>query len=72
VGAFYLAEVCVTRGWLWWKTTETWTIIRQVGANWVFANTWCFTPGYQAETLERGYLLEQQLAKDRMQKDDGQ
>lgn len=61
IGTFYFAEVCVTHGFWWWKTIETWTIARQIGCNWIFAGTEEFTPGYQAEMLEQNYLMEQQL-----------
>jgi hypothetical protein len=57
-GTFLVADVCVTRGIWPFRWTITRSIARQVDCDWVFSDTWKFTPGRQAELLEIEYLLD--------------
>lgn len=51
----YFAEVDVTTGALWWKKTERKEIRREYAGSWHFVETGKFTPGHQAEELERAW-----------------
>jgi hypothetical protein len=51
----YFAEVDVTTGSLWWKKTTRKTIKRNYIGSWHFTDTGKFTPGFQAEELERAW-----------------
>ena len=60
-GNFFVADVCVTTGIWPFRRVRTRNICRQLEANWVFSDTWKFTPGEQAELLEKEYLLQKLL-----------
>lgn len=51
----YFADVTVTTGRWWWKKSIRKTIHREYAQLWHFVDTGEFTPGNQAETLERAY-----------------
>lgn len=51
----YVAEVNVTTGYLWWKKTEPRKIVKKFAGSWFFADTGKFTPGFDAEELERAW-----------------
>ena len=57
----YVAEVSVTTGWLWWRTTTRRTILRRLADYWHFVDTGQFCPGFQAEELERSYKAQEAL-----------
>jgi len=59
---FFVAEVCVTTGIWPFRKTITRSIVRQFNCNWVFSDTWKFTPGNQAEVLEREYIFQKLIA----------
>lgn len=52
----YIAEVDVTTGSLFWKKTERKRICKKrMATYWFWADTGEFTPGNQAESLERAW-----------------
>lgn len=57
----YFADVSVTTGALWWKKTECRKIHRNYAGSWHFVDTGKFTPGFQAEELERAYKARESL-----------
>lgn len=58
----YFADVTVTTGALWWKRIERRKIRRQYPQYWCFVDTGKYTPGTQAEELERSYRAMESLA----------
>lgn len=54
----YVAEVDVTRGFLFWKKTERKEIFRHYAEHWAFVDSGKFTPGLQAENLARAYTAK--------------
>jgi hypothetical protein len=59
----YFANVTVTTGALWWKRIERKAIWRSTATCWSFVDTGEFTPGLQAEFLERSYIGREKLSK---------
>lgn len=57
-----LAEVDVETGFLFWKKTTRRAIRRYSAGYWHFVDTGEFTPGHQAERLERAYEASRALA----------
>jgi hypothetical protein len=55
----YYASVSVETGFLWWKRTERRDIHRNYVGHWYFVDTGKFTPGFQAEELERAHKAYQ-------------
>jgi hypothetical protein len=49
----YFAEVDVTTGMLWWKKTVRRQIHRKFADFWHFVDNGEFTPGFEAEKMER-------------------
>ena len=60
---FAAVSVTTTTGALWWKRTSCArrTIMRKYSGGWYFVDTGEFTPGYQAEQLERSYRAREEL-----------
>lgn len=57
----YFAEVAVTTGAIFWKKKEYRQITRTVPGMWYFVDNGEFTPGIQAEQLERAYIAQKAL-----------
>lgn len=55
----YFAEVTVTTGLLWWRKECRRTIRRKFAGAWHFTDSGEFTPGFQAEALERAWNAQQ-------------
>lgn len=54
----YIATVKVTTGILWWKRSQRRVIECRFAGYWYFADTGEFTPGNQAEELERAFAAQ--------------
>ena len=70
VNEFYFAEVCARRGIWPFRKVHTYTIMRQLGCNWVFWPSGKFTPGLQAEQLEQVYLAEKRIEDEGAEEED--
>lgn len=58
----YFAEVTVSTGILWWRKETRRTIRRKYAGSWHFADNGEFTPGFQAQALERAWDAQQALS----------
>jgi hypothetical protein len=54
----YIAEVDVTTWPMLFPKTVRRKIYRKHGENWIFIDTGEYTPGFQAEKLEKSYLAQ--------------
>ena len=60
---FASVSVAIESGALWWKTksVDRKTISRNYAGSWFFVDSGKYTPGFQAEELERAYHARKDL-----------
>ena len=59
----YLAEVTVATGWLFWRNSSRRRVFRELGGDWIFADTGEFCPGHQCSRLEKSWKAKELFDK---------